>query len=340
MNRVDFAFHGGLFWKEWHKSKGMFLAFLAYMLYIHPISLVLGMNRAVAEDLDRAYPFIRVVLRRLQPGGADGWALIALIAGVVISAQLMGEERRGRTIEFVLAMPFSRGQMFFNKYLFGLASFVAVYLINALSLAVVVAANYGVLAEYIEFYTIAQWLWTQVVLFAALLSFTLVFSMIAGNSIASIVLTVVFLAFPVGIAGLIRDNAMIIFNWSWGEVAEYMNFLDVGADLSLFSYFFADGDILLSRWPFLLLFSAVLFLVGQRLFVRNPMERNGELLMFYPLERVLRVGVTVCAMLLAGSFFRPYDGGLTLALIARYLVGGAFGYWVTETAIARSRAKG
>ena len=72
----------------------------------------------------------------------------------------------------------------------------------------------------------------------------------------------------------------------------------------------------LTRWPLLQIAGILFAALAHGLFSRNPMERNGEPLVFSQLEPVLRVGVTFCTMLLI-----------------RYPAGGLLGWLVTHFAI-------
>lgn len=303
MNRINLPLHRGLLWKEWHSNRSMILAFLGLVLAAYPLSLILGLNRAATLGSENVYPHIADVLLRLRMSGGDGRITLLIV---------------------------------------GVATIVGTYLISGILLAVIASVNADALHEYIDLLTIAQWTGIQVVLLVTAFSFTLLFATLTGNSIACVVLTTIFSMFPAGFAALILMNLGNVLGWSGPYVGTVEQYLYMSSDISLFVYFgFADRAFFLLRWPWLLLAGVALFAVTLKIFGRNPMERNGELLMFTQLEPVLKAGVTVCtALLLAGIMSAPpvHRGSPDMVgLIARYLAGGVGGWLITHAAISRSR---
>ncbi len=337
MNQVKTLYHRALMYKEWRNSRGLILGLLGLIIYTYPLTLLLGLSQAASLGLESAYLPTRAVINRIRMASIDGTSFLIILAVVILAAWLIAEERRRSTIEFLLAMPFSRAQIVFNKYLLGVGAITATCLVNGLMLAAIITGNAETLAGHLDIGMVVSWAAAQAVVLTLVFSFTMVSATIAAGILPSVIFSVIFMAFPAGLAALLRDNVASLLGLSYHEATQALAFLRVADDITLLNYFTAR-EAVLSRWPILVLTSLVLLWVAARLFEENPMERRGELLMFPGLEIVLRIGVTVCTMLLFGSVIMDYHGGMTPLIVIRYVIGGLVGWFITHFAIAWSKA--
>ena len=329
----------GLLWKEWKNHYLIIAAFSGVITMAHPINLLWGITRYKGVPADAEYnfgmfPFVADVIDRLFMSPANGFiGFLSIIIIVTLASLLLGDERRQNTYEVLLSMPYTRQQIFFNKYLFGVSSIVLIYLINGLLLVAIAAANPGLL-EYISYSMLIGWAIAQMVLLVTIFSFTFVFGAITGTAIANGILAGIFLIFPAGFALLILQTLAVILN-SWPRASQIMTpYMDLSEKLSLFLYMF-DKYAVLKNWYILLGASLLMYFLALKLFENNPMEKNGELLMFSTLEPVLKIGVAVCFMLLIGSITAGGFDESPLIQILCFLGGGIMGWIIVHYAVNR-----
>ena len=104
-----------LIWNEWRQMRGMFLAAMGAMILLWLTLLVLNMLRV--RDID----MVALVISWLLP------VLLAFIGFGTFQSELKSE-----TDSFLLALPISRGRIFWYKYLFNLSIYIVLAVFCAL----------------------------------------------------------------------------------------------------------------------------------------------------------------------------------------------------------------
>lgn len=332
-----------LLWKEWKGVAALYAVFFGMFTYISSYALwkdTQYYKRIMAEGIDIG-PYEMVGLLGFQ-SGAGLWVLMFVVALAVV---LTGLERNQKTYDLLLAMPYSRGQILHNKFVLGLALTVAVFVFNALVMTLVVAANpdmpYAFAAG-----DIWAWAGRYLVVSAFTFSFAMLIGTLSGTTLGSGILAGIFLNFPLGFFGLIGLNmdfwlsaAGAQYDERWANIMEGL--YEWGAWLTIPAYVFPGHPIDLWGYNKPLIYGLVLaaalgsYLLAQYLFARNPMERNGEILMFGKLEGFFKAGVAVCFALLVGPMIiSGWDMGLNVAAwVIAYLAVGAVFWFLTGAVI-------
>lgn len=310
-----------LLWKDWKNSMAMILLYFGMIFQIYPLTLLRGLAKATEHKRQSALAYI--VYRFGRP--PSGLTLIVVMSVVLLGSLLLGEERKRSTYNLLLAMPFSRKQIFISKYILGVGSVIAVYLINGLLLAIILASN-SELRTFLSAQRISSWVLSQMVIMVTILSFTFVFAAMTGTIAASTVLTGIFLIFPEGFVELIQINLGRIYGYFYvyDILSPYGHF---SRAITLVSYA-ADNHLVLQRWPLLLGASALMAVLALKIFEANPMEKNGEVLVIETVKPLFRIGVPLCFMLLIGGLFAD-----SLGVGLGYVVGAALGGVIVQYTI-------
>lgn len=340
-----------LLWKEWKGIATLYALFFGMFTYVSSYTLwrdTQYYKQLMAEGIEFG-PYGMAVL-----GFGSGKAFWVIVFVVALAAVLVGLERSQRTYDLLLAMPYTRGQILHNKFVLGTVLLAAVFVFNALVMTLVTAANpempYAFAAADI-------WAWAGRYVVAAVFtfSFTLLIGTLGGTGLGSGILALIFLGFPLGFVGLITINMdywlhMYTGAQNWQDMQNMYVVMDRitewGAWLTVPSYLFPGHPI--DQWDaniplvYGLVLAAALgsYLLAQYAFARNPMERNGEILMFGKLEGIFKAGVAVCFALLIGPvIISGWDLGVNVvAWSAVYLAVGV-AFWFAATGVIKWRRR-
>ena len=315
-----------LLWKDWKNSMSMVFTYLGLIAVTHPVVMLQALNKASKYSEGGILPHISHLIDRLHFRGDFYFNVTMVMAVVLLGSLLVGEERKRNTYNLLLAMPFSRRQVLFNKYVVGVVSVVGVFLVNGLFLAAIVASS-AELGGFFSFQAIFRWMFLQMVVMVAILSFTFVFASLTGTTAASMVLTAIFLVFPAGFVDLVALNLGLRIGWNaFGAPAR-----EFSQHISLFLYSM-DMNMTLRAWPWLVIASVLMLLVALKIFEVNPMEKNGEALVIEAVKPLFRIGIPLCFTLLFGGLFRH-----TLEIATAYVVGAVVGGLITYYTIGLRR---
>ncbi|WZL73438.1 ABC transporter permease subunit [Clostridiaceae bacterium 35-E11] len=270
--------------------------------------------------------------------------LILLMIPVITAVLLIGEERRTKTFDLLSVMPYTRSQVYFNKILAGIASLLIPYFINFGILSMMRVSIKSVSNIYTHT-DIFIWLWMSIVPMLLFYSFTVFMGMVVGTTLAQLILTGIFMIFPMGFWGLVYMN-LDILNLSENYIFAMRGLEKVVQYLTLPVYLKPEAlyygkvqDYTFQLTMILIMVSLAFLVISKRLFIKNKMERNGEILLFQNLETFFKIGVTFCTMLLVGGFMAMMFDESILALILGYGVGIGIGWFVPNYFIQMSRAK-
>ncbi|PAB58076.1 ABC transporter permease subunit [Anaeromicrobium sediminis] len=266
-----------------------------------------------------------------------------VVLALSLGAILIGEEKRKKTLDILWHMPYSKAQIYFNKILVGLISIITPFLINSL---IMILMSIGI-KEIGAIYTpdvMIETLGLNIYITILIFMFSVLIGSVSGNSISQSVITPIFMALPLGLLVLVFGNldawgfgiGMPLEDSPIGIFAQYTSM--VMYLLPFDAYDTLPGDVttrLICAGVYIIGFGTIAY----KCFKNTNMDRNGEVLAFKSLDRVLLYGVTICSMLLLGLLL---DAMLTfgkLGMITGYAVGACSGYKLTDHFINVSGAK-
>lgn len=264
----------------------------------------------------------------------DRLAIPIIIFPIALTAILFGEEKRRKTFETLAVMPYTKYEIYFNKLLLSIISVILPIVING----IIMLAMLGFNKELRNFYStidVLKWAWINFYTIIPFLGFSFLFATLTGTTLSQIILTGIFLVFPIGFWYLLRFNF-----WKWGVSDVYIYKYEVFFEkICLLSAF--DGGL---SPIYLIIISIGMFVVSKILFDKNKMERNGETLEFEGIETFFKVGVSICTMLLMGIIFdgvinNGYEDKSKMWLVFGYIVGIFVGWIASSYSIKFNRPK-
>jgi len=322
-----------LFWKEWLNNQTVFAIFLGFVTFASSITLlneILTYADLVKQGSNPDYYNSYTVYNLLSFSGSGGlFGFVAVLLTVASAALLMGHERDQNTFNLLLAMPYSRRDLIYNKFLLGWGYLLTIFIFNALVMTVLVK----VCAEIpFPFDASAIWAWAlrHIVVLSFTFAFTMFISSISGTTLGNGIIALIFLYFPFGFIALTALNLEYWTSepaWRIIHASKEISFL-----LTVPTYIM-DNSVLWYRslppiYGVLLLLTGVLYQLTQCLFARNHLENNGEVLMFAQLEGFFKFGGALCFALLSGPLVvNVFNPQATPFLVAVSGLAAGIAFW-------------
>lgn len=246
--------------------------------------------------------------------------LFQMLALIVLSTALIGLERTNQSLDFTLALPYKRQEIFFSKWIFGV-----VHLTAALTLSVLISMfilSNSLLHEYLPLSALGYYFVIALATLLGVFTFSLFIGLVAASFVSQFAFSVILLFLPYGLYNLamegisqhyfaITGNHFIKENFGIQHFDSYAENLSI--PLLLFEF---DGDIndifIWKQATFLDSISVIiipiiitiisLFLIN-RLSTRIKSENNGKILAYEKLLPYLKIGVFICFYLFGGMIF-------------------------------------
>lgn len=324
----------GLLWKEWHQYRWYFVLALV-LISAEPILTPLSIQ--IGKLSNSAYAWSVGIKHILATGFST--TETTLMVGVVLLAALMLAGERGGTLNYLVTAPVSRRQIIISKFISGSLAIIAI--MSVISLFFVAAQELQP-----ALYSVQEVLnWAVITTGALLCLFSL--TLLAASFCQGILSSALITMLIVGLPGILISIA--------SQVLRQLGTLSAGMELKLRylgTYLFipdyisrdgryiwdSNGNLVIDRvnpdYPLeiiLLLLAAGLCLwLAIKAFEKNPLERQGEILLFGNFKQVGMVFISfLTAMIWAGErAFSP-------ASFLLYFPIMWLGLYLVMTAVAR-----
>jgi len=309
----------GLLWKEWRQYYWSFI--LAF--------IVIGLEPVMAPITYWVY----------RSGRADAWSdgikailatgfstteMVAIIAVIVLAALMLAGER-GSGLNYLVSTPVSRQQIITAKYIVGSLGILAIMLFISLFLIVagqLLPASYSTLE-------VIQWAMLTTVALLCLFSLALLVASFSGGILSSII----FAHIIIGLPWILVSLTLQVFR-QFCQVSSALEFKARYIVTYLFipDYITRDRryiwsgnnsqfiDRVMPDYPLeitiLLLASLLFFWLAIKIFEKNPLERQGELLLFGNFKKI---GAIFLSFLMALGWAGDVASSLT-SFLAYFLV--------------------
>lgn len=302
MSLTKLAPNKTLVWKELKNSMALIIGLWLGITFVSSFMLING----------QVYEVLTIL--QFNTWGVGLYSTLGVIA---LAALMMGQERDHNTFNLLLAMPYSRQDIIYNKFIVGMGQILMIFTINALIMTVFVLANPSIeyIGEVIELQSfgigVAEiWVWAlhNILVLGFVFAFTMLISTVSGTTLGNGLLSLIFLFFPTGILSLLWMNADL---W-YGSISFYNRVLEAAGLLTV-PLLIMDGgyisylgqeiytNLKLLYWISISVLIGCMYKLTQYLFSKNQLENNGEVLMFNQLEGFFKFGVTACFTLLGGA---------------------------------------
>lgn len=327
-----FGLHPMLALKELHQHQLKFLIYTLLLsgMYIAGPFLVAGLNARAGQPWE--IDLVSIVHNTIGANVAgNGFVFLGWMIAFVLGIFLLSDEKKNGTLEFLLATPVTRREVVKAKYVTG---------VSVLVLNVIVVAFYlsGLVLSISTPYTLVDiWVWfiRMAAVLAAVFSLSFAASTVAGNAVSSGILSAGFIFGPdlvlMGLRDFLYGMGLICPGYGLGFMLERL----AHTSGLLGSVILEGGRTILpslTASTLLVLLCIGLYYLSVWLFDRNPLERNGEILVFGDARRVLQVVVAAAAALWTASSRAGSTSPLVFlllvsvsSLLSYYLLGLLFG---------------
>lgn len=245
----------------------------------------------------------------------DSSGSVFMFALLVISLALtqMGYEKSRGTIDFTLGLPFSRGSIFFTKWIIGAGTILISWVILCSSLWLLVTLTGSNAVHFLEF---SLFLLPTLFMFYTL---SLASGAITGTPFAQGLVLFSITVLPVLIVSLMLVNISAFLHVSIGFTEV------IGIYTSQFSpsyyFIFNYSNLTDMNYIFPLLVTVISYLIGHVAFVKHPSERNGYFFVWKWLNLPVQILVTLLGIL-GFSWFGYASGNESLV---GYVIGALLG---------------
>lgn len=318
-----------LWWKEYKQVK--------WLVWLFPVVhfLALGLQRLDKWFLDderniqRAIAAVTDTSSAYNGGDLESSARMLLaILLVVLGGLIIGAERRNGVQEMAFALPYSRQQLFWTKWMLGFAIIVVTVVVNSvIDMSIMLSSP---ISEYFNFrYHLFQICYSCLILLAVY-STVLFIGALSGSMASQMIFSIILAYFPVGFSILIQQFLDVHniggSNYYYYSIRPFDNWME---NITLLKYLFMNMEYAHSLpivVPAVYLLAATVG--GYAAYTRNKVENNGKLMLFPIGETILKIGFVICTSLLGAAFlssiFRnelaSYYIGLLLSLVLSTLL--------------------
>ena len=264
------------------------------------------------------------------------------VVPVVLALLIFRYLQSKRTVDMMHSMPIRREELFSNQIIFGLLSMVIpLVLTYVITIIVKRYVNYDV---DLNMNSINFWLGINLLFSIFIFLFCIFIGMLTGLTTAQGVLTYIFMFLPAGFVMLFVYNIKYLLvsfpiNYYFNDsiITKFspltrIKSLDPIRASDMYSSTVLISNLELTAYIFL----SLLFLFGALfLYKKRNLETATEAVSFKKFAPVLKYGVTICAMLTAGSYFASTQNSYKW-LIFGYVFGSVVGYVVIEMFLNKS----
>ncbi|WP_332276010.1 ABC transporter permease subunit [Bacillus velezensis] len=315
----------GLLYREWVQNRTVLVMVGIFLAAVNPFE-VLNTYLVYQGCLDTHGAYCKFYVNSLDSGMLNlNWA-----PAVILAVCLFGLERTKGTIDALFSLPYSRAQVFHNKFWLGAAVIAGFQIIGYGLAELLILLLKPERVYFFHHYSVGA-------IIVSILAFALVASAgcLTGNTFAQLLTAFTVSIAPYLIITLPLTNAEVIFRVGMHELMPSVNAYLNDSFQYLIPIMYVNTDwVSASKYILLIpaVMSIVFYAIGYFCYVRQPAERNGRFFLWRQLDRPIQIVVIIIAVL--GFGLAGYSMGQTMTgYVAGMLVGGAIGFLVSYFAI-------
>ncbi|WP_277673683.1 ABC transporter permease [Piscibacillus halophilus] len=324
-------FPKALWMKEWKHTKIISFALLVVYILAYPVAAGLSIDSWKARQNSLHWSEQSIYeIQSLFSG--ELYAVIGVIVIVLLAGFLIGLEKNTKRYDFMMALPFSRTQMFLTKYFYGLIVIGSTYAISFLSgYLVIVQSEFSYLLSEIN---MLYAFFSPLAMYFVIFSLAMLVGTITGEVKSQTVLSFIFLIYPQALFVLIAS----MVDLHGGDPGSVYNDNFIMEDMFWFSYLNigTDQNVLIP-----LIFGLIFTGLAWFAFIRSSSEYCGEFLMFSQLHPLFAILIPISGALLGGFIVGgvvPYDAGQGLKMMVYwigFIIALFFAFKITKRLLNR-----
>lgn len=326
-------FHKGLWLKEYKQSKMVLWGFFIFSCYL-PAQLYSSAHQL--EQMHKLHPD-QYLTNLYYPTNFSNTALLQFLFAIVVGSVMIGRERSNQNMEFSLTLPFSRRAHFLTKWGIGATTIFTSLTLNIL--ACLYCLHTTILVKVMQNFFLFYDYLTVLIVLLAVFTFTLLIGYLTGSFASQAVLSFIFLLLPTGLYYLIKYfievNWMALTGISYSNASNAISGSSTAVYMTLPMYvtnisIFINDHQKLTNMIFLFIPFCIMitsFFAGMIFSEKPKTEYHGMMLLYSPLERLIKTGAMVCFFLLggaiaSGAFNRTPSTLSDNTTIIAYYIGG------------------
>ncbi|GLI87680.1 ABC transporter permease subunit [Bacillus subtilis] len=302
----------GLFYKEWKQNKALLVIIILVFMLSNPFT-VLNTYISYQSCVTHQDKWVGTCVFSINYLNGT-FISVFWIWGVVLAISQLGIERSKGFFDFILSLPYTRGQIFNAKFLTGGMVIVGPQLIGyVLSIFLILLLNPE---KVIHFHHLSIGM-----IFISLMAYSLVMAAgaLTGNILSQLLVSFTVAIFPFLLIALPAGNLEIVF----GQNAAVLNTEIPDWFRYIIPIMFVVPEWVMDSEHYLffpIAWSFIFYIIGYISFVKLSNDRNGYFFLWKALDRPVQVIVIIIGILGFGYF-----GYAASESFAGYLLGMAAG---------------
>jgi len=303
------------------------LAYLLGLLLAIPLKILMLYSRE--ETLGFNYDLLNNPYLCIFQFDSAFQLILLLVVPVLTGMLLFRYLQSSKAVDMMHALPIKR-EILYNTHLSAgiIILFVPVIITALVSWAII--NSLGI--EYVKSLDIFTWLGISLLINLLLFISSVATGMFTGMSSVQGVLTYILLFLPTGLSLLLLHNIhLYVYGFAYDHYISSINNLSPLMRIAELPHHTITGIEIITY----LLTSLALYFVGRYLYQRRQLEMAGNAITFTLLCPIFKYGVTLCSMLVLGSYFNGVQKSMGWTFFG-YLLGSLLGYFLAEILINKS----
>jgi len=304
-----------LLYKEWKNVRalsGLFFGQLILFTIVPFVKTVQSLQNEVSQGtFNNSY--VKNFNQFFLEGNASEVAVIITL--IVLGTFIVGNDIMGRKYDSLSSMPFKREEIIISKWIVSALTVIVSVILSSIVIALIYIANKSVLGGYMNGSMIFQRALMNSLTYLFVVTFIMLIQGLSGKNILGGVVGTIFLLLPMGLfvltSAFLRTltlNPNILSEKHY--IAITNKFESIASVISLAGYSFPISNFDIYQKAFILaVIIPILAILLVYSFKNIPLERNGYIVIFAPLEIIFKIGVSVCFALLGGSIASEFFKG-------------------------------
>lgn len=235
--------------------------------------------------------------------------VVAVGTLILIGTFIIGVDTMGRKYDSLSAMPFKREEIILTKWIVAALTVVIPVILSFIVMSFIYAGNKDILKLYMNESMILQWTLINCLVYLFVITFIMLIQSFSGKNILGGIVGTIFLMLPMGLATLINEflkvlalNPDVLSQKQYSSMLSKIEGFALNASLGIYNIDISD-EYMLSTYQksvILAIVIPILVILLVYSFKKIPLERNGYIVIFKPLEIIFKIGVSACFGLLGG----------------------------------------
>ncbi|WPC40464.1 DUF6449 domain-containing protein [Clostridium sp. JS66] len=329
MKSKTLFFNKGIILDDLKRFGWISIAYTLFLFLIVPLKVIMiNSGKQYAYD----YNIIKKIFYF-----ANGYTqiLFILIAPVFTAILIFRYIQVKNSSDMIHSLPIKRSVLYRSHTVVGALLLVLPVIINGFICVFLDIVMY--LGKYYSPYDVFQWTGTTIVICLVFFFMCISVGMVVGSSIMQGILTYILLVLPVAIAILLSGN---LDGFVYGFVCNDDNIKKFSPVTRVWQMVTSINNnninkISINEIIVYIFVCIILCFIGMFIYNKRKLEAASKSIAFKGLEYVFKYGVTFCAMLVGGIYFRVTEKSVHWLLVG-FLIASFIGYFAAEMIVKKS----